>query len=395
MVAISLVAGTRPEIIKLAPVDRLLRRRHPGAVRWIATGQHGLLASQALDEFGICPESKLRLARDAGDSRRTDMAQLPRQQGSIAGVLSELIEHLDAEFARNPCEMVVVQGDTNSTLAAALAAFSRGIPVAHVEAGLRTFNPQRPFPEETWRTLVSQIAELHFAPTGHAAENLQACGVPSDRIFVTGNTVIDSLHWIMRKSPCADIEHICARPGRIVLATLHRRENWSGPVSEICRALRALCDTVPDIRVYFIAHGNRALRRVVEERLAGTRRIEILDPLSYSDFVHLMKRSALVLSDSGGVQEEAPVLGVPVLVLRDATERPEAVEQGAALLVGTEPARIVASAAHLLTDEAAYRAMARPLSLYGDGHASDRIAGIIESRLAREGSAPSAGVMAV
>ncbi|MGQ0742159.1 MAG: non-hydrolyzing UDP-N-acetylglucosamine 2-epimerase [Alphaproteobacteria bacterium] len=384
MPSICVVAGTRPEIIKLAPVCRALRWRFPGAVTWIATGQHGSLAAQALGEFGLRPDVRLQLTRDA--SRVSDIlpaSATPRQRGSLAGVLAELIERLDDEFARGAYDLVVVQGDTTSTLAATLAAFTRKIPVAHVEAGLRSFDLDHPFPEEAWRAIVAQIASLHFAPTQRAAKNLAAVGARRDKIFVTGNTVVDALHWILEKPASTRVEKIACGPQRLALVTLHRRENWQGPLEEVCDALRGLADSIPDIGVCFVTHANPKLRKTIDGRLGKHERIALIEPLGYSDFIQLLKQSTIVLTDSGGIQEEAPPLGVPVLILRETTERIEAVDAGVAKLVGTDPARIVKETTRLLTNGRAYRAMTRRISLFGDGHASERIAEIIIRRLMR------------
>jgi UDP-N-acetylglucosamine 2-epimerase (non-hydrolysing) len=279
-----------------------------------------------------------------------------------------------------------VQGDTTSTVAAAIAAFGHQIPIAHVEAGLRTFDLSKPFPEEAWRSLVGQIANLHFAPTERSAENLRRCGVSEQRVLVTGNTVIDALHWLLAHTPRSRIAERLALGRRIVLVTLHRRENWNGAFEDVCSALLTLRDRIADIEVLFVAHANPALKLEAQQRLAGQSRVQVLEPLDYATFIHLLRRSALVLSDSGGVQEEAPAFGVPVLVLRDTTERPEAIEEGVARLVGTNTALIVETAETLLTNEAAYRAMARAVSPFGDGKAAQRIAGAIAAYLASAGS---------
>lgn len=384
MPSICVVAGTRPEIIKLAPVCRALQRRFPRAVTWIATGQHGSLAAQALGEFGLQPEVRLQLTRDAARSPDILTASAtPRQRGSMAGVLAELIERLDDEFARGSYDLVVVQGDTTSTLAATLAAFTQKIPVAHVEAGLRSFDLDHPFPEEAWRAIVAQIASLHFAPTQGAAKNLATIGVRREKIFVTGNTVVDALHWILEKPVSTRVEEIARGPRRLVLVTLHRRENWQGPLEGVCDALLELADSISNIGICFVTHANPELREAIDCRLGNHERIALIEPLGYSDFIQLLRRCTIVLSDSGGIQEEAPPLGVPVLILRETTERLEAVEAGVAKLVGTDPARIVKESTRLLTNDRAYRAMARRISLFGDGHASERIARIINRHLMR------------
>jgi UDP-N-acetylglucosamine 2-epimerase (non-hydrolysing) len=382
MPSIGVVAGTRPEVIKLAPVCRALQRRFPRAISWIATGQHSSLAAQALGEFGLQPNVRLQLTRDAPRFADTLPAPAtPRRRGSVAGVLAELIERLDDAFARGSYDLVIVQGDTTSTLAATLAAFTRKIPVAHIEAGLRSFDLAHPFPEEAWRAIVAQIASLHFAPTQRAAKNLTTNGVRRETIFVTGNTVIDALHWILEKPASTRVEKIVCGPKRLVLVTLHRRENWQGPLQGVCDALLELANSIPNIGICFVTHANPELRQAIDRRLGSHERIALIEPLGYSDFIQLLKRSAIVLSDSGGIQEEAPPLGVPVLILRETTERLEAVEAGVAKLVGTDPARIVKESTRLLKNDRAYRAMTRRISPFGDGRASERIASIINRHL--------------
>ncbi len=370
MGTIWIVAGTRPEIIKLAPVYLELLAVIGRKAKWIATGQHTDLGDQALAAFGIRPHLGLSPHEAAPGGARCAPA-------SIAQMFSAILHQMDAALARhatsrNAPSLVVVQGDTTSAVAAAVAAFSRGVPVAHVEAGLRTFDLARPFPEEGWRSILAQISALHFAPTESAARNLRRCGVPEASIAVTGNTVIDALHRLLKGRAA-----LPAGKRRMVLVTLHRRENWCEAFGEVCNALVRIRDAVPDIEIAFVSHANPALRLIAENRLAGQARISVLAPLDYPDFIDAMRRSVLILSDSGGVQEEAPALGVPVLVLRESTERPESIEAGVAELVGCDPERIYCRAVELLTDRTAYESMARQVNPFGDGRAANRIVSAI------------------
>lgn len=373
MGSVCVVAGTRPEIIKLAPVYRKMREGDEHDVFWLSTGQHTDLAEQTLDAFAIRPDVKLRLAAPNAAKGRAD---------SLARVFADLVARIDEVLARLAPSLVVVQGDTTSAVAAAFAAFSRQIPVAHVEAGLRTFDLARPFPEEGWRSVLTQLSTLHFAPTKTAARNLQRCGLRPDSIRVTGNTVIDALHWLVKHvKPDEPIRQL-AKSKRLVVVTLHRRENWNGGFGDVCSALLALRDGVGDIEICFVQHANPALQQQAARHLADQPRVHLQKPLAYPQFVQLLRGSTLILTDSGGVQEEAPALGVPVLILRDSTERPEAVEEGVAKLVGTDPARILKAATRLLTDRAAYSRMARRVNPFGDGQAASRIARDIEYFLA-------------
>jgi UDP-N-acetylglucosamine 2-epimerase (non-hydrolysing) len=376
MQPIWVVAGTRPEIVKLAPVLHALRRNTIRPVHWISTGQHTDLAEQTLRSFAIEPNVRLSLARSAplpGDIfKGTD---------SVSGVLGRLIQNIDGLIARDSPALVVVQGDTTSTVAASLAAFGHRIPIAHVEAGLRTFDLSKPFPEEAWRTIVGQIADLHLAPTERAANNIIATGVAADRVLVTGNTVIDALRWLAANRP--DETAPAVPTHRTVLVTLHRRENWGAPFESVCATLIKLANRIPDIKISFIAHANPQLRARAEQALGGHDRIEILAPLDYVSFIHRMRKSTLILSDSGGIQEEAPAFGIPALILRDSTERPEAVEAGVAQLVGIKTAAIFDAASKLLLDAEAYGRMARVTNPFGDGTAGEKIAAAIEAFMAK------------
>lgn len=368
-VKVALIVGTRPEAIKLAPVA-LRMRQMPGTFcpLLIATAQHREMLSQVLEIFDLRPDYDL-------DVMRPDQSLFE----VTAKVLTRLQPILEAERP----DLVIVQGDTTSTFAGALAAFYLKISVAHVEAGLRTYDKHQPFPEEINRRLVSVLADWHFAPTEWARRNLLREGVPSERIFVTGNTVVDALQMILGRPmpPMPAFVTQLAPEQRLLLVTAHRRENWGQPLRHICYALRTLAQRFPEVVIAFSVHLNPNVQNIVHQELRDTSRIHLLEPVAYPTFVHLMARSYLILTDSGGIQEEAPSLGKPVLVLREVTERPEGVEAGVLKVVGTDPDRIVAEVARLLTDEAAYREMAQRRNPYGDGHAAERIVEILRRNL--------------
>lgn len=320
------------------------------------------MLDQVLRLFELHPDHDL-------DLMRTD-----QQPGDVAAaVLTGVGRIIGAERP----EIVVVQGDTTTAMAASLAAFFRGTPVAHVEAGLRTGIRSSPFPEELMRRIVGRIAELHFAPTARAAENLRAERADAEgAIFLTGNTVVDAVKWIAaRRRPDAAL--VPRRAARLVLLTAHRRENFGEPIRSICRAVRRLAERNADIEIAYPVHPNPNIQRPVRELLQGHERIHLLSPLDYEDLIGLMEESYLVLTDSGGLQEEAPVFGKPVLVLRRDTERPEAIDAGTALLVGTDEERIVSEAERLLSNPVAYQLMAHAHSPFGDGLAAKRIADIL------------------
>lgn len=355
------VVGTRPEAIKMAPVILELRRRAWARVRVVATAQHREMLDQVLGLFGIAPDVDLDLMR-------------PSQE--LPDLTARLITALDRTLEQERPRAVLAQGDTTTVLTTALASFYRRIPFGHVEAGLRTGNLDYPFPEEMNRTVASRLARFHFAPTESARANLLREGIAEEAIHVTGNTVIDALLQIAaREAPLPD-----GMPAgrRLLLVTAHRRENFGEPLRQICAALLRLVDDNPDVHVLYPVHLNPNVSGVVRPALGGHPRITLCEPLDYLPFVAAMKRCHLILSDSGGVQEEAPALGKPVLVLRAETERPEAVAEGVVKLVGTDTGAIVEEAQRLLDDEAAYRAMARGVSPYGDGHAAERIAAVLE-----------------
>lgn len=364
------IFGTRPEAVKLAPVIHQLRRSpEEFQVTVVVTGQHREMLDQFLTFFELQPEVDLDIMTEAQ---------------SVTQVTARALSGLDPVLQRLRPELVLVQGDTATVFAAALAAFYRQIPVGHVEAGLRSHNLSEPFPEEALRHMTSVITELHFAPTPHARAELCREGIDPAQVVVTGNTVVDALQSILPRLP----ERCRTNAGRMVLVTAHRRENLGAPLHSICQALLLLLERFADLRVVFPVHRNPAVRQVVFERLAGHPRVELREPCDYLEFLGLMREAHLILSDSGGVQEEAPALGKPVLVLRRTTERPEGVAAGVSVLVGTETETIVARASELLHDEAAHRASSRPRNPYGDGQASARIVQALRHRF-RAGAPPS------
>jgi len=361
------VVGTRPEAIKLCPVFLELQRRSEFAVQLCATAQHRELLDQVLDVFGVAPDWDLDLMR-------------PGQ--TLAETTARVIAGLEAVLQDARPDMVLVQGDTTTTLCGALAAFYHRIPVGHVEAGLRTWDPQQPFPEEMNRVLTSRLATLHFAATRWAAENLLREGVPEARIAVTGNPGIDAVLWVRDR---LEQGLLPSRPWpqldgsrKLILVTAHRRESFGEGFRRICAALAELAAR-DDVEIVYPVHPNPNVQVPVRQLLAGIPNIHLIEPLEYVPFVDLMRRAWLVLTDSGGIQEEGPSLGKPILVLREKTERPEGVEAGSVKLVGTQTRRIVEEAVRLLEDRQEYERMARVHNPYGDGHASRRIADAIHS----------------
>jgi UDP-N-acetylglucosamine 2-epimerase (non-hydrolysing) len=361
------IFGTRPEAIKLAPVLREFSK-YPNRVRSrvCVTAQHREMLDQVLGLFGIVPDLDLDLM-EPGQSLTSLTARM----------LTQICQVLEKERP----DVILVQGDTTTVMAAALAAFYLQIPVGHVEAGLRSGNRYSPFPEEINRRITGVLSTLHFAPTETARRALLREGVPDSSIHVTGNTVIDALQWIIRTPSPPAVKAILSRFGlngtaldrpRLILVTAHRRENLSR-LDSICRGLRSLVARNPDVAILYPVHLNPNVQEPVYRLLSGAERVYLTDPVEYDTFVHLMNASTLVLTDSGGLQEEAPVLGKPVLVMRAETERPEAVETGTARLVGTDADQIVREVERLLHDRTAYEQMAQATSPYGDGHAAERI----------------------
>jgi len=366
-----LVFGTRPEAIKLCPLVRELRARDRFQVRICVTAQHREMLDQVLGVFGIEPDHDLNL-------------MWPGQ--TLSALTARILDGMEKVLAAESPDLVLVQGDTTTTLAGALSAFYQHIPVAHVEAGLRTGDLGHPFPEEINRVLTSQVTRLHFAPTRRAEANLLAEGVPPERIHVTGNTGIDAVLYVCAaletgRLPAADWSWLDGSR-KLIVVTSHRRENFGDGFAREMRALTRLAER-PDVELVYPVHRNPNVLGPAHEMLGGRPHIHLIEPLPYVPFVDLLRRAYLLLTDSGGIQEEAPSLGKPVLVLREKTERPEAVEAGTVKLVGTDEERIVREAVTLLEDEAEYRRMTRVHNPYGDGQASRRIGDLLAEYFAR------------
>lgn len=356
------VFGTRPEAIKMAPVVLELQK-HPDTIIPVVavTAQHRDMLDQVLNLFKIKPDYDL---------------DIMAAEQTLFDITSRSMLGLDKVLQKEKPDIVLVHGDTTTTFAGALAAYYHQISVGHVEAGLRTHNKYSPFPEEMNRKLTGSIADLHFAPTDTSKVNLLEESVNEEGIFVTGNTVIDALHKTVRDDFVFDselLQNINYGGKRVILVTTHRRENLGEPMRQVYKALRKLVDEFADVEVVFPVHKNPKVREVVSQELGGLDKVHLIDPLDYEPFANLMHRSHLILTDSGGVQEEAPALGKPVLVLRDTTERPEAVAAGTVKLIGTDKDVVYNEAKLLLTDEAEYKKMAEASNPYGDGKASARI----------------------
>jgi len=361
---ISVIFGTRPEAIKLAPVILALKAHPEFECRVCVTAQHREMLDQVLEVFDIVPDTDMNLMK-------------PNQ--TLAELTSRAIESLDKYMANEKPDMVLIQGDTTTVFCAALTAFYHHIPVGHVEAGLRTGNMYAPWPEEANRVLASRLTALHFAPTQLSKQNLLNEGISADTIFVTGNTVIDALILALHKIKESPYEipglsrDVLRSP--IVLITGHRRENFGKGFENICNAIATLSDKFPKVRFVYPVHLNPNVSEPVNRILGKAKynNIHLIKPLSYLPFVALMNQAKLILTDSGGIQEEAPSLGKPVLVMRETTERPEAVHAGTVKLVGTDDNKIIDETTTLLTDDAAYEEMARAHNPYGDGNAAERI----------------------
>lgn len=364
------VFGTRPDAIKMAPVVKQLQARSDRFdLRVVVTGQHREMLDQVLSVFEITPDFDLNVMQ-------------PGQ--ALAGITARAVDGLDKVFHTERPAAVLAQGDTTTTFAAALAAFYHKALFGHVEAGLRTGNKWDPFPEEMNRLLTTRLAALHFAPTREAAGHLLAEGVDDKSVIVTGNTVIDALLAVSEKPYEPDSEPMrraLGWEGRVMLVTAHRRENWGEPMARICQAVLQILDATPNLLVVFSLHRNPIVRDTIMPILYGHPRALLIEPPDYVPFVKLEQKATLVLTDSGGVQEEAPSLGKPVLVMRETTERPEGVDAGTAKLVGTDTAHIVAEAMKLLTDPEAYAKMAQAVSPYGDGFAAKKIIDALEEAL--------------
>lgn len=355
---IAVVIGTRPEVIKLAPVIHALRRGGWAEVVVIGTGQHRELLRQSLSDFDVARDVDLNIARDGA---------------SLAELTAAMVAAMDAWIREGTPDVVVVQGDTNSALAGAYATFTRHIPLAHIEAGLRSGSQTLPFPEEANRRMIAALATWHFAPTERARDNLLREGISDGSIVVTGNTIVDALKWTLVRHPPTPASS--ARP--LLVATLHRRESLGEPHRRVAEALRRIAAAHPDLDVWFPIHPNPAVRSQIEAQLRRAANVTLAEPVGHGEFLRQLIRSRLVLTDSGGVIEEAVSLGVPCLIARETTERIEAIELGAAKLVGCDADAIVREVEMLL---------AQPMreggsSIYGDGHASERIATFLREKL--------------
>lgn len=356
-----LVSGTRPEIIKLAPVYHALRTQPWARVRWLHTHQHDEMASQIFECFDIEPD-----------------ITLVREGTALGDFSNGCRRQLDAVMAEGNFSLVIVQGDTESAFLGALSAFYHRVPVAHVEAGLRTYNLARPFPEEGLRQMISRLTAFHFPPTARARLALQSEGIPDDRIHMTGNTVVDAQHWTRDHK---GVRRGCAGMGHL-LVTFHRRESWGTGVDEVCRAVAEIAARRPELRILFPVHLNPVVQGPVHAMLGGLPNVRLVPPLGYVQMQQALADAWVLLTDSGGLQEEAPTFGVPVLVLRDETERPEAVQAGCALLIGPTYGAIVGHVTRLLDVPGAHAQMSSIKSPFGDGQASARIARTLASSLA-------------
>ena len=366
---IAIVSGTRPEIIKLAPVYHELVSQGWADTRWIHTGQHADMAEQILRCFDVEPD-----------------VRLTREGSSLQQFSADCRSQLDAVMAAERFDMCVVQGDTESAFLGALAAFYKQVPIAHVEAGLRTHNLSRPFPEEGLRQMISRLARHHFAPTQRACDALRTEGIAQDRVQLTGNTVVDAQHWAVNHR---GIKRNVAGRGHI-LVTVHRREHWGFEMEEIFHAVAEIAREHTAAEIVFPVHLNPVVQTAAQSILSGIDNVQLVAPMNYLEMQQALVNASLVLTDSGGLQEEAPTFGVPVLVLREETERPEAVEAGCAAVVGPGRAAIVREVRRLMHDELAYRRMQQPANPYGDGKASRRIVETLAAQLL--GAVPEAAV---
>ena len=363
MKTILIICGTRPEIIKLAPVYLFLKQQRWANVLWLHTGQHDEMSKKILACFGITP----------------DIA-LVREGTSLASFSIGLRKQLDQVLGKTQCAMTIVQGDTESAFVGALASFYQRIPIAHIEAGLRTYDLNRPFPEEGLRQMITRITALNFAPTQGAADALLKEGIPTEHIYLTGNTVIDAQKWVI------DHHHIHSKAStkKQILVTMHRRENWGNEIEQACRAIAQLSMNHEELEFLFPVHLNPTVKEQVFPILGNLSNVRLTAPLDYLEMQQALLDSWLVLTDSGGIQEEAPTFGVPVLVLRKETERPEAVNAGCAKIIGTEQFSIINAVEELLQNQSIYAGMQAKQNPFGDGKASERIAQAIHSYLDKE-----------
>ncbi|AKG21975.1 non-hydrolyzing UDP-N-acetylglucosamine 2-epimerase [Calothrix sp. 336/3] len=367
MTKIYIILGTRPEAIKLAPVIQAFRNDVDCESRVILTGQHREMVEQVMGLF---------------DLNADDDLEIMQAKQSLSDITCRSLQGLEHLLVKEKPDLVLVQGDTTTAFAAALAAFYHQIPVGHVEAGLRTDDLWNPYPEEANRRLISQITQLHFAPTPLAVENLKKSGVLGE-IHLTGNTVIDALLNVAADKPTCNVSGLVWDDYRVLLATVHRRENWGEPLKDIAEGFLQILEKFTDTALLLPLHRNPTVREPLQAMLGEHPRVFLTEPLDYGELVGAIARCHLLLTDSGGLQEEAPSLGKPVLVLRETTERPEAVSAGTAKLVGTAPQKIFTAAAELLSNEDAYNTMANAINPFGDGQASARILQIVKDFLAR------------
>ena len=362
MIKVMSIFGTRPEAIKMAPVIQEMNRHRQEIQSVICvTAQHREMLDSVLETFQIVPDYDLNIMK--------------RGQ-TLEAVTGRILEGLGEILDREEPDLVLVHGDTTTTFASALSAFYHRIPVGHVEAGLRTYDLYAPYPEEANRQMVGNLAELHFTPTMRSLKNLLQENKNPEHIFVTGNTAIDALQTTVKETYDNPVL-AWAGDSRILLLTAHRRENWGAPLRRVFTAVNRITNRYPDVRVIYPCHMNPTVRGLAEEMFAGNEHVRLIDPLEVTDFHNMIKKSYLVLTDSGGIQEEGPSLGKPVLVVRETTERPEGVEAGTLKLVGTSTENIFREVSRLLDDEEAYGQMSRAENPYGDGHASERIVGAI------------------
>lgn len=356
-IRVCIILGTRPEAIKLAPVIQQFQQDATFTTQVVLTGQHREMVAQVMQLFDLQADS--------------DLAIMQHGQ-TLTDITCRSLTGLESLFQDIQPHLVLVQGDTTTAFAAALAAFYHKIPLGHVEAGLRTDHLYNPYPEEANRRLISQVTQLHFAPTDLAVENLQRSGVVG-KIYNTGNTVIDALLKVADRAPACPIPGLDWQNYRVILSTVHRRENWGEPLQDIAQGFLGVLDKFPDTALLLPLHRNPTVREPLQALLGKHPRVFLTEPLDYSELVGAIQRCYLLMTDSGGLQEEAPSLGKPVLVLRETTERPEAVQAGTAKLVGTVSSQIERAASELLSDSDAYQKMANAINPFGDGHASERI----------------------
>lgn len=359
------IFGTRPEAIKMAPLVKELEKREEIESKVCVTAQHREMLDQVLNLFDITPDFDLNIMKT---------------KQTLTGITNKVLEGLEEIFKEEKPDMILVHGDTTTTFAGALAAFYQQVKVGHVEAGLRTFNKYFPFPEEMNRKLTGSLADLHFAPTKGSKNNLLREGIDEKNIYVTGNTVIDAMLHTVEENYVFEndeLNKIDFENKKVIMITAHRRENWGQGIENICTALNRIVDENPNVELVYLVHLNPVVKDVVFEKLGNNERIHLLSPLDTKETHNLMNKSYMIMTDSGGLQEEAPHLGKPVLVLRDVTERPEAVEAGTVKLVGTDIEKIVKEANQLINNKEAYSKMSKAINPYGDGNASQRIVNAI------------------